>query len=305
MKHILITTIAAVVLVGCGESQQESPPVEANPVEPVAEVPSQPSPPAVEAKPVKPVVEATKPKPPTTTAPAISIHEAVGTGNLEAVKQHLAAGTDVDARDRHDKTTLHNAAWIGHKEIAELLIAEGADLNAKNNDGWTPLSSAAANGHKEVVELLIVTGANVNVKFDDGVFKGETPLDIAIADKHPETADLLRKHGGKMGKELGSAKPDISIHDAAEEGNIEAAKQHLAAGTNVNAKRYGTTPLYWATLHGHKEIVELLIAEGADVNAKNANDITPLDYAKDRPEIAALLRKHGGKTGAELKAEGK
>ena len=58
---------------------------------------------------------------------------------------------------------------------------------------------------------------------------------------------------------------------------------------------------------GHKEIVELLIAEGADVNA-NANDgKTPLDSAirYDRPELADLLRKHGGKTAKELKAEGK
>ena len=59
MKHLLLTTIAAVVLVGCGESQQSTP--QAEPVEPVAEVPVQPSPPPAEAK---PVAETTKPTTP-------------------------------------------------------------------------------------------------------------------------------------------------------------------------------------------------------------------------------------------------
>ena len=100
---------------------------------------------------------------------------------------------------------------------------------------------------------------------------------------------------------------DTSIHDAAAEGNIEAVKQYLAAGTDVNANIYGFTPLHYAARDGHKEIAELLIAEGADVNAKIVSGpiqgSTPLDYAND--EIADLLRKHGGKTGEELKAAGK
>ena len=53
------------------------------------------------------------------------------------------------------------------------------------------------------------------------------------------------------------------------------------------------------------EIIELLIANGADVNAKNNGGKTPLDWAAWKKEIAKLLRKHGGKTGEELKAEGK
>ena len=69
--------------------------------------------------------------------------------------------------------------------------------------------------------------------------------------------------------------PDISIHDAARTGRIEAVKQHLIAGTDVNAKNnIGASPLDLATLF-------------------------------NQSEIADLLRKHGGKTGEELKAEGK
>jgi ankyrin repeat protein len=64
--------------------------------------------------------------------------------------------------------------------------------------------------------------------------------------------------------------------------------------------------LHWAASRGHKEIAELLIAKGADVNAKIVAGTTPLDVAikYKRTEFADLLRKHGGKTSAELKAEG-
>ena len=78
----------------------------------------------------------------------------------------------------------------------------------------------------------------------------------------------------------------------------------------MNSKdKDGGTPLLHATLSGRREIVELLIAKGADVNAKVApsdrlfKGKTPLDL-DSKAEIADLLRKHGGKTGAELKAEG-
>ena len=145
MKHLLLTTIAAVLLVGCGESQQSAP--------------------APESKPVEPVAEAAKPEPPTAKAPAISIHEAAKEGNIEAVKKHLDAGTDVNAKDQNSATPLHLAAVMGHKEIAELLIAAGADMNVKNKDG-------------------------------------ATALDKAIGQNNTKIADLLRKHGGKTKKEL-------------------------------------------------------------------------------------------------------
>ena len=68
-------------------------------------------------------------------------------------------------------------------------------MNAKDDAGITPLHWA---GTKEIAELLIANGAYVNA-MDDGA---ETPLDCAIEEGHTETADLLRKHGGKRGKEL-------------------------------------------------------------------------------------------------------
>ena len=93
---------------------------------------------------------------------------------------------------------LHLAAQGGHKEIAELLIAAGADVNAKNKYGTTPLHKAAFYGHKEIAELLIANGVDVNAKKNNG----RTPLDRAIWINETEIADLIRKHGGKTAKEL-------------------------------------------------------------------------------------------------------
>jgi len=198
MKHLLLTTIAAVVLVGCGEAQQSAPPAEAKPVEPVAEAAKPTTPPkAVTANKGADPARGIKPEPPTTKAPDINIHKAAFDGNIEAVKQHIAAGTDVNAKD-DGVTPLHSAATYGRKEIAELLIANGADVNAKRDDGWTPLHYAALFGEKEIAELLIAKGAKVNAKNKND----NTPLDKAIKENHTEIANLLRKHGGKTGEEL-------------------------------------------------------------------------------------------------------
>jgi ankyrin repeat protein len=102
------------------------------------------------------------------------------------------------------------------------------------------------------------------------------------------------------------------IHDAANIGDIGDVQVELDAGVDVNAKdNLGT--FRYAVSGGHKEIAELLIAEGADVNATDEDDETPLDWvikymtAKTEykhTKTADLLCKHGGKTGEELKAEG-
>ena len=107
--------------------------------------------------------------------PDISIHEAATKGNIEVVKQHLAAGTNVNGSSTKlgGFTPLHFAAGLGRKEIAEILTAEGADVNAKGDEGMTPLHHVARSGHKEIFELLIAKGADVNVKMHNG----ETPLD--------------------------------------------------------------------------------------------------------------------------------
>ena len=128
-----------------------------------------------ELKAAEPVAEAAKPKQPTAKAPDISIHEAAKAGDIETVKQHIAAGTDVNAKGVFGWTLLLQAVAGGHKEIVELLIDNGADVNGKTDEGRTPLHWAAYSGHKEIAELLLANGADVNAKSKRG-----TPLSNAV-----------------------------------------------------------------------------------------------------------------------------
>ena len=159
MKHLLLTTIASVVLVGCGNPEADR-------------------------------------------AADRALIDAAYAGNVEAVKQHLAAGTDVNTKGKYGRAPLHYAAT---KEMVELLIAKGADVNVKDKDGGTPLHYAAKYGRKETVELLIAKGADVSAKVVSGPKQGLTPLDAANETSQTKIADLLRKHGGKTGEELKAA----------------------------------------------------------------------------------------------------
>jgi ankyrin repeat protein len=103
MKHLLLTTIATVLLVGCGESEADR-----------------------------------------------ALLRAAGAGDIATVKQHLAAGVDVNVKGSSGGTPLHYATT---KAIAELLIANGADLNAKDEDGETPLDAISVFNKTENADL--------------------------------------------------------------------------------------------------------------------------------------------------------
>ena len=207
MKHLLITTIAAILLAGCREAQQSTA-LEALPVEqgrdvklaPDAESLVPPPSPSVEAPPVASPPEVSQPdeSPVKLESPDISIQDAIKEGDIQSVMQHLAAGTDVNAKDERGETAMFSAVIGGYKEIIKMLVNKGADVNEKNNAGFTPLHEGSYTGQKEIVELLITCGADVNTMKIDGM----TPLDMASFGNHNEIAALLRNHGGKTGAEL-------------------------------------------------------------------------------------------------------
>ena len=92
--------------------------------------------------------------------------------------------------------------------------------------------------------------------------------------------------------------------DAATRGNTKLIKQLLVDGMDVNiTDEEGLTALYRAAHNDQKETVSLLLSNGANVNIRDKFGNTPLDVTLN-DNIADLLRKHGGKTGQELKAEG-
>jgi len=78
---------------------------------------------------------------------------------------------------------------------------------------------------------------------------------------------------------------------------------------NIKVSGNGTRVSHWTALYSHEEIIELLLENDANINAQTTNGVTPLDYVPQSKFMASksanLLRKHGGKTSEELKAEGK
>jgi ankyrin repeat protein len=114
---------------------------------------------------------------PGTNAPGVDIHTAVMTNNIEAVKQHIEAGTDLNQKEpMSGSTPLINAVTFDKKEIAEALIEAGADLEVKNNDGSTALHSASFFCRVELVQMLINANADKEVRNNFGATPRETVM---------------------------------------------------------------------------------------------------------------------------------
>ena len=97
--------------------------------------------------------------------PNMDIQAAIIAGNLEVVKQHIEAGTDINMKEQTSGSTpLMTAASFGKTAIVRALIDANADLDLKNNEGSTALHAAAFFGRIEIVQMLIDAGADKTIK---------------------------------------------------------------------------------------------------------------------------------------------
>jgi ankyrin repeat protein len=111
----------------------------------------------------------------TVKTPTVDIHTAVVTNNVEAIKQHVASGSNLNEKDPFGGSSpLISAALFGKTEIAKILIGAGADINVQNNDGSTALHTASFFCRPEIVKLLLGKGANKTIKNKYGSTAYET-----------------------------------------------------------------------------------------------------------------------------------
>src|SRR5438552_12499740 len=190
--------------------------------------------------------------------------EAVRNQDQQQVRTLLNQHADVNARSGDGSTALLWAAHWNALETAALLIRAGADANAANDFRMTPLSQACTNGNAAFVDLLLKAGANPNTPVATGVpplmtcartgnadavemllargadvnakepAQNQTALMWAAAEHHPGVVGMLIEAHADL--QAHTKNGFTALHFAAREGDIESARQLLAAGVNIDIR---------------------------------------------------------------------
>lgn len=185
----------------------------------------------------------------------------------EIVAALMKSGADASAADADGMTALHWLALRGRTGLLSLIPMGSGDVRAKDRAGRTPLHYAAMSNDASVLEALIRAGADVSAS--DAL--GETALHTAARRFRPEATAVLLEHEAKV--DSLSKKRETPLLLLAMESNDSP---------EVDAALVRTA--------------EVLIAHGANVNAPDADGVTPTRAAvlHEHPKLAELLRKHGG-----------
>lgn len=148
-------------------------------------------------------------------APKMELQAAVMSGDLAVVKQHIKAGTDLNAKEAFSGSTpLVTAATFNKTDIAKALIDGGADLTITNNDGSTPLHTAAFFCRVEIVQMLLDAKVDKSVKNNFGATARESVMG-SFADMKP-IYNMMQQQLGPLGlkldmAELEKTRPVISM----------------------------------------------------------------------------------------------
>ena len=182
--------------------------------------------------------------------------------NLQAVKDLLASGVDVNKRDKHtNSNALDEAVEHGNREIVEALLNGGANVNARNNRRQTALMRIDDDGTARLVEDLVRAGAKVNLKDEDG----DTPLILAASYSTAEVVQALVRAGARV--DVVNKDGSSAFMKAAECGRLEAVKMLFDLGADINKQdKEGATALSQAQDNEHEDVVKFLKAHNAIEN---------------------------------------
>lgn len=280
-----------------------------------------------------------------TVVPAIAagseVADAVMQGKKDVVRSLLQRKADVNAPQVDGTTALHWAARADDLETADLLLRAGARVSAANREGATAMQLAALNGSAAMIERLLKAGADPNtslssfgdtalmmasrtgkpnavkVLLDSGArvdaretWGDTTPLMWAVAEGNHAVVRMLIDRGadvnarskfvpsatgrGFEGATPVAARPNQSVEEnasglltplmfAAREGDLESARMLVAAGAEINARGGdGKDALGLAIFNGGYDVASFLIDNSANVNQADAQRFTPLFWAVDR-----------------------
>jgi ankyrin repeat protein len=203
----------------------------------------------------------------TTSEGSTPLHCAAKRGSVKVAEVFISHGLYIEAKDKSGRTPLYVASIKSKKEMVEFLIAKGADVNTRDNQGRSALSLAVTRGHTEVAELLRKHGARESLH--DVVAAGDVDK---VKQLISQGADINAKDGRR-----GQA----ALHLAVLTGRKDIVELLIASGADINAKSntWDTTPLVAAVRAGQEDIAKVLIAKGADVNARALGDYTALHWA--------------------------
>src|SRR5262245_58833885 len=265
---------------------------------------------------------------------AVEMVTAIRNADAQAIRTLLDNGADVNARDAKGNTPLILASLYASPECVQLLIEKGADANAANKAGATPLIRAATNyekarllvaagakvrvrtalgntplllaarraGNSRTVELLLERGARATERNDAGV----SPVLAGAASGDVNTVRLLLDAGAKADAFPKSNDPRATVLAgfrtplmwAAYHNDVRMVRLLLERGADPNQSTYYGNPLSHACWSDSFEAAELLLAQDANVNARDAMaNFTPLHWAagteSPRPQLVKLLLEHG------------
>ena len=216
-------------------------------------------------------------------------------GGRDVLEVLLRNGAEVDAQDARGLAPLHVVAQNGNAAAADVLIAHKARLDVQDNQGNTPLFLAARGGRLELARMLLDAGAEVNPKNGYGM----TPLhDAAFAD-HAGVVECLLVRGARPDEQdNGGVRP---VDWVLENGSLEVVRLFLSGQGDIDERKweFGRTLLHRAAILGQKEIADLVLSRGADLNARDERNQTPLDLARisGREEMGEYLVSRGAVTG--------